>query len=81
MGKAAVTGDSSQLFYDWTVFGYSSGRLIAYGVISSGMGMGFGAIIGLICYAINVQSDKGYFNDSFNWIVGSDIGGEHKMIL
>ena len=81
IGKTVVTAASPQLFNDSALFDYNSGKLIVYGLISSGMGIAFGAIIGLICYAINIQSDKLYFNDGFNWIVGSDIDDVSTKII
>lgn len=77
LGKVIMAANAPGLEYTSSVFAYNSGKLIAYGVVSSAIGFGFGLILGAIFYLISFQSDKGYFSDRFNWIIGSDIDAEY----
>jgi hypothetical protein len=71
IAKAIVNADGTGLTYKFNEWGISYGtwKLFVYGLVSSAMGFSFGLIIGIICYRLHINSRRGYFNDSFNWII------------
>ena len=42
---------------------YEAVKIFEYGLVSSAMGLGFGLVIGLICYITHNNTKKGYFDD------------------
>jgi zinc transporter ZupT len=71
IGKKIIEGNSTWLPY--ATSSYNASKLIIFGLISSGIGLGFGLILGIIFYFANISPRNAYFNDTYNWRKGQDI--------